>query len=100
MNILCKLGFHNWEYLESISKEQLRKNIYIKLTKNNYGKNFQIPTGKFVVDGTIPEPLVKKVCLKCSKMIDEITPFENKIIEYYKNQEDRKNKVEMSCSKF
>lgn len=103
MSVLCKLGIHDWEYLESVGKEQLRNNIKYDLYFEERYKNDKLRPPKPSYIRIKPEGgcrlYHKKVCLKCGKKIDEITPLK-KVIEKEESEQERiqierKNRAEV-----
>ena len=62
-NLKCKLGFHDWEILET--------------------------TDFFHVFYLFDKFLVRKICLSCGKIYDTITPYKTKRLNEYKKAESR-----------
>ena len=68
MFLKCICGFHDWEILERVnSKEQLRENLKVK-----YGTMIKLPSCRY---NGMDSNLVRKVCLRCEKYVDRITPM-------------------------
>ena len=85
----CKLGFHDWEQLDCIGKEQLKLNIIAKIT---HSRPLHIQ-----YEGRM-NYLVKKVCIRpgCNKIVDEIAEEEERIKEeYYRDKERHKQAKEI-----
>lgn len=68
-NFLCKIGLHDWKIIKMDSVPQLWEDVRAELTD------------KFAMDvRAFGYPyLNKKICRRCEKIVDEITPYKEKI---------------------
>ena len=85
MSLLCKLGFHDWEILEQITDVQLKENVEAKIEKRHFPMHVVCESAKF---------FEKKVCLRCNKVIDTITPFIEFVKRMYYVDKNRKKLAE------
>lgn len=92
----CWPFFHDWEMVESITYSQLRENITCKL-KHSESKDKDNPCRPPLrIIAEDENRLVKKICLKCGAIQDNITPQKAEIIEGYyelKARRERKRKL-------
>jgi len=87
MSLLCKIGQHDWETLEQDTDVQLKENIEAKIEKKPFPMQVVCESARF---------LEKKVCLRCHKIIDQITPFSEFVERMYyvgKNRKKLANKI-------
>lgn len=97
----CKLGFHDWEILERITEIQLINNIkhhqrYLEDCKKiTDGRPMppEPPPLVIIKDMDIDKRYKRKICLKCGKKIDEITPLREKLELKIKNEVPRKERA-------
>jgi hypothetical protein len=101
----CKLGFHDWEILERITEVQLISNIkhhqrYLEDCKKiTDGRPMppESPPCRLIKDPIdFDKRYIKKICLRCGKKIDEITPLKKKLeldIEREKQEVPRKERA-------
>jgi len=80
MKLVCLLGIHDYEQYECKTSDELLIEIYREL----YGVNYP---------GTCyaQQVYIKKVCLHCGKLVDEITPAKKSIIDKLKYYDTRRN---------
>ena len=71
---------HDWEVVESKSGGDIKTEIRLQGTSLRYS------------GGTFPR-YTKKVCLKCGKKKDTLTPFRKRIIKEYEKEKQRKEKA-------
>lgn len=69
MSILCKIGLHDWKILQMESTPQLQEHV-----KSNLTDAFEMD----IITFGYPY-LSKKVCRRCERFIDEITPYIKRI---------------------
>jgi len=83
----CKLGLHDWEYLESIDKDQLRLNVIAELSNSR--------PAHLSYNGSTNH-VSKRVCIRsgCNKIDDQITPEKERIKKKYYEEEERREKAE------
>lgn len=70
-NIKCLLGMHDYEIVEKKNASEIKKSCLHKILSDTYN-NIMIVNDRYYF---------KKVCLRCGKIIDEITPKKKEIIE-------------------
>jgi len=82
MNWKCKIGLHDWEIVEEIdSKAQLRENMKCLSVEMESGDIIDL-CPKTIFRGFGCGPILKrKVCLRCEKYVDNITPIKHVIID-------------------
>lgn len=98
---LCKFGFHDYETLERITKIQLEHNIrhhqrYLDECKKIKDGRPIPPEGPPLViksDLDLDKRYVKKICLRCGKKIDEITPLKEKLELKMKSEISREDRA-------
>ena len=83
-NWKCKIGFHDYEYIESIDKYQLKENIIAEIEN-------RLPCALLYGTGT----KVHKICLRCGKEINTIFFEELKIITEYRRKKYREEKIKL-----
>ncbi len=85
---LCNLNFHDWEIIEKVTESQLKHNIkhhqqyleYCKKITDGRPMPPESPPCRLVKDPIdFDKRYVKKICLRCGKKIDEITPLRKKL---------------------
>ena len=69
-NLFCNLGIHDWYILDSISEPQIKANIKFQLENPNLP---ELSTrGACTVITIGHKQYAKKICLKCSRKVDDI----------------------------
>jgi hypothetical protein len=76
MNIKCRLGFHDWEYLETDHAEAIEFRL-------------RNPSATIRLEGTVHR-LHKRVCLRCHKIEDEISEFTEEAKKEIQIEENRR----------
>lgn len=77
-----KLCLHDWEIVEEKYSYQIEENIIAKMDRR--------PPSKFppsLLWGT--EVCVKKVCLKCEKIVDQIADYKKEVVSEYTRKQER-----------
>ena len=82
---LCKVGIHDWEDTYRTSESTLKQKIKQEMSNEEH-------TIPYSVYGD--ETYAERVCLRCGKQVDEITPKENKIRENYYRKENRRKRID------
>ncbi len=70
MNWKCKLGFHDWEQIDYKSHSDIRNTIIREITQDKYTLSTELFPDTYYED---------KVCLRCSKREDDITPHKEQV---------------------
>lgn len=65
MSLKCKLGFHDWEQITCKSHSEIETIVQREMTEDKYHLGIERFPDTYYED---------KVCLRCSKHVDEITP--------------------------
>jgi hypothetical protein len=81
---MCVFGFHDWEYLKCISKE-------------NHKLAFLRNAGHFIGE-TFPR-VYQRICLECKKFEDTMTPHTAEILQERNRKESRHRIAEMLAAK-
>ena len=77
--------FHDYE----IVKEKTYLEIQLKVECDNLEQDYVLDT----VTGACGRKYKKKVCLKCGKVVDQITPIYNKILKELKVKAERQERA-------
>jgi len=72
MNWKCKLGFHDWEQISYKSHSNIENEIRREMRKGE-------PTRPISVGWSPDQYYEDKICLRCNKRVDEITPHKEKV---------------------
>jgi hypothetical protein len=103
-SFLCKIGLHDWEVLDRIERQQLRANIIVerhlaKYRQEHPGDKTPRPGAAWV---SVPYEqrryLYKRVCLRCHKCYDQITPMIESIEYALSYKEIRRKTAEEICA--
>jgi len=82
MNIKCLIGLHDYEQLKCKTLDELKRECFKEYLKIKYhGRSF------------IVDVYETKICLRCGKFVDEITPIKENIINKLKNNSMRRIKA-------
>ncbi len=89
----CWPFFHDWEMVEAMVYSQLKENITSKL-KHSESKDKDKPCPPPLrIIAESENRLIKKICLKCGTIVDNVTPQGEKIKqEYYEKKARRERK--------
>lgn len=79
---MSKCWIHDWEMLERVSASQIRANIEVEGT--------DLPAMEMVGDC---EYYIRKACLKCSEVVDTITPHIEVVRRRIERCKDRQKKA-------
>ncbi|MCK9429410.1 MAG: hypothetical protein M0R17_05360 [Candidatus Omnitrophica bacterium] len=90
MNLWCKLGFHDYETIKSLSIRDIENDIAIKRGIT--------PILDYYTTG-ITSYFSQKICLNCCKYIDEITPEIKRQEKVVDKSNIRENKLKEILSK-
>jgi hypothetical protein len=88
MKLLCKIGLHDWEFLE----KRLSRNVYIEMIqKGELSKSFTQLYGETGI--SYQSLLDRKVCMNCEKFVDEIQVFKDFVLKMQKDYHNRLGKA-------
>lgn len=79
-NLLCKIGLHNWKDLDIASVEQLEACVRTEIKQENRKDDRPCcPECVIYEEGSFRGYKHKKICRRCEKISDTITPYKIKI---------------------
>lgn len=86
MNWKCKIGWHDWETISCKSHSTIRNELLRTIHKPFKGISIERYPDKYYS---------KKICLRCEKYIDEITPHRKRVEEDHYRKENRRLRVKL-----